>query len=91
MLTTKLEVGRIKVPEANTRYRSEQFTSPAKTTVSQSRLEQEQKVLMRVEERDCKMLGYAQVDGTLVVARAQDSPGAVFQEWGLAGLCVGVQ
>lgn len=85
LLTTELEVSRAKVAEADARYRSEQFTSPAKATVSLSQLEQEQKVLSRIEERASKMVGYAQADGTLVAARAQDMPGQYFKKGDLLG------
>jgi putative peptide zinc metalloprotease protein len=85
LLAAELEVSRAKVAEAEARYRSEQFTSPAKATVSLSQLEQEQKVLLRVEERASKMVGYAQADGTLVAARAQDMPGQYFKKGDLLG------
>src|SRR5207344_1425574 len=68
LLATELQVARTKVDEAQAKYRADQFTNPTKALVAFSQLEQERKVLARVEERASKMVGYAQTDGILVVA-----------------------
>lgn len=80
LLATELAVSTAKVVEAEARYRAEQFVNPAKAALSLTQLEQEQKVLQRVEERAGKMVGYAQADGVLVATRAQDMPGRYFKK-----------
>ncbi len=85
LLATELAVSLAKVEEAAAKYRSEQFTNPTKAALSRSQMEQEQQVLARVQERASKMVGYAQVNGTLVAARAQDMPGQYFKKGELLG------
>lgn len=85
LLATELQVARTKVDEAQAKYRADQFSNPTKALVAFSQLEQERKVLLRVEERASKMVGYAQSDGTLVAARAQDMPGQHFKKGDLLG------
>ncbi|OGB31305.1 MAG: peptidase M50 [Burkholderiales bacterium RIFCSPLOWO2_12_FULL_61_40] len=85
LLLTELEVSRAKVGEAQAKYRADQFSNPVKAAVSLPQLEQERKVLQRVEERLAKMVGYAEADGVLVAARAQDMPGQYFKKGDLMG------
>jgi len=85
LLATELQVARAKVDEAQARHRADQFTDPVKAALSSTQLEQERKVLQRVEERASKMVGYAQSDGVLVAAKAQDMPGQHFKKGELLG------
>jgi putative peptide zinc metalloprotease protein len=85
LLATELEVSRAKVGEAEAKYRAEQFSNPVKAAVSLPQLEQERHVLRRVEERAEKMVGYAEADGALVIARPQDMPGQYFKKGDLIG------
>jgi putative peptide zinc metalloprotease protein len=85
LLLTELEVSQAKVGEAEAKYRAEQFANPVKATVTLPQLEQERKVLQRVQERLNKMVGYAETDGTLVIAQAEDMPGKYFKKGDLMG------
>lgn len=85
LLLTELEVSRAKLDEVQAKYRAEQFVNPAKAASMLPELEQARKVLERVQERIGKMAGYAEVDGTLVAARAQDMPGQYFKKGELLG------
>ena len=85
LLLTELEVARAKVGEADAKYRAEQFANPIKAAVTLPQLEQERKVLQRVQERLNKMVGYAEADGTLVIAQAEDMPGGYFKKGDLMG------
>jgi len=85
LLLTELEVSRAKVIEAQARYRAEQFSNPVKAAVTLPQLEHERKVLQSAQERLEKMVGYAQTDGTLVVAQPEDMPGRYFKKGDLTG------
>lgn len=85
LLATELTVAQARVDEAQARYRADQFSDPVKAALTLSQLEQERKVLLRLEERASRMVGYAQIDGTLVAVRAQDMPGQYFKKGDLVG------
>lgn len=85
LLSTELEVSRAKVAEADAKHRSEQFSDPVKAVLSARQLEQEQEVLARLEERAAKLVGYAEMDGTLVAANPRDMPGQYFKKGELVG------
>lgn len=85
LLSTELEVARARVAEAEAKYRSEQFVDQVKATLSGRQLEQEEAVLARLEERAGKMTAYAETDGVLAAAAAQDMPGRYLKKGELAG------
>lgn len=85
LLATELDVARAKTDEAEARYRAEQFSDPVKALLSARQLEQERAVLSRLEERAAKLVGYAEADGKLIVAQAQDMPGRYFKKGELVG------
>jgi putative peptide zinc metalloprotease protein len=85
LLASELEVSRAKLAELQAKYRAEQFTNTAKAALSFSQLEQARKVLLRIEDRASKMLGRAQVAGTLVASKAQDMPGQYYKKGDLLG------
>lgn len=85
LLATELEASRAKVAEAEARYRAEQFSDPVKAVQSGRKLVQEQEVLARLEERAARLVGYAEMDGTLVTARPRDMPGQYFKKGDLVG------
>lgn len=88
-LSADLEVARAKVAEADAQHRAEQFANPAKAAVLGRKLEQEGIALSRMEERAAKLNGYAETDGTLVAATAQDLPGRYFKKGELIGYVLG--
>lgn len=85
LLATELEVARARAAEAEAKYRSEQFANPLKAAISGRQLEQELEVLAKTEERAAKLVGYADADGVLVAAQAQDLPGRYFKKGELIG------
>lgn len=85
LLRTELEVACAKVAEAESKYRSEQFTDPVKALISGRQLEQEQSVLAKLEERAAKMIGHAEKDGVVVSAQSQDLPGKYLKKGELVG------
>lgn len=85
LLATELEVSRAKVAEASARHRAEQFRDPVKAGLLARQLAQEEEVLAQLEERAAKLVGYAELDGTLVAARPQDMPGQYFKKGELVG------
>lgn len=84
-LAAELEVNRGKVEEAEANLRTDQFDDPVKAVVSARRLEQEQEVLRRMEERAAKLTGDAEADGTLIAVKPQDMPGQYFKKGELIG------
>jgi putative peptide zinc metalloprotease protein len=85
MLSTELAVAQSKVDEAQARHRSQQFTDPVQAALAHTQLEQERKVLQRLQERASLMVGHAESDGVLVAAKAQDMPGQYFKKGELVG------
>lgn len=80
VLATEVEVARAKVTEAEAKYRSEQFSDPAKAAASRDQLEQERIILHKTEERAEKLVGHAETDGVLVAPQSQDMPGRYFKK-----------
>ncbi len=85
LLATELEVARAKVAEAESKYRSEQFTDQAKAAISRRQLEQEESVMAKLEERAGKLVGYAEADGVLVSVQSQDMPSRYLKKGEQAG------
>lgn len=84
-LQAELEISQARVDEAEAIYSSEQFTDPVKAAVSLTKLAHERQVLHRAEERMQRLVGYAEADGTLVVAKSQDMPGSHYKKGNLMG------
>jgi putative peptide zinc metalloprotease protein len=84
-LAAEVAVSRAKVAEAEARYRAEQFGEPAKAALTLRRLTQEQEALTRLQERAARLVGYAESEGILVVATAQDMNTRFFKQGALVG------
>lgn len=84
-LTTELQVAQARVAEAEASFRSEQFSDPVKAAISRDQLEHESIVLHKTEEREAKLIGYAESDGILVVSQSQDMPSRYFKKGELIG------
>lgn len=82
-LEAELKQVQARCDEAEARFRSEQFSDPAKARLSLRQLEQEQATLARVKERHDRLLVHAEADGILVVAKAADLPGQFIKQGAL--------
>lgn len=84
-LASERAVSQAKVEEAQARYNAEQFNDPVQAAVLLRQLQQEQKVLRRVDERLEKLIGYAATAGVLVAPKAQDMPANYYKKGDLVG------
>lgn len=84
-LAAEQAVNQASVDEAQATYDAEQFIDPVKAAVSLTRLKHEREVLRRSEERMQRLSGFAEADGRLVVAKAQDMPGNYYKKGDLLG------
>ena len=84
-LAVEVAVSHAKVAEAEARYRAEQFGEPAKAALTLRQLTQEQEALTRLQERAARLVGYAESEGILVVATAQDMNTRFFKQGALVG------
>ena len=85
LLLTELAVTDAKVKEAEAKYASEQFTDPAKATISLRQLKGEQERQAQLEKRAANLVGYAKTDGIFVIVRPQDTPEKYFKKGDLIG------
>jgi putative peptide zinc metalloprotease protein len=84
-LRAELNVGRARLAETQARHRAEQFRNPAKAALYARQLEHDREALRRIEERAARLAGYAEANGTLIVASPQDMPGRHFKKGELLG------
>ncbi|MFC5741294.1 peptidase M50 [Dyella tabacisoli] len=84
-LRAELAVDRAKAEEAQARYDAEHFSDPVKAAVSGRQLDEAREVLHQAEVRIERLAGYAQTDGRLIVATAQDMPGHYYKKGELLG------
>jgi putative peptide zinc metalloprotease protein len=75
MLATEVEVARAKVDEAEANYFAERFSDPAKAQILGRKLQQEQEILAKLEERAARLTGIAETHGILAAEEAQNMPG----------------
>jgi putative peptide zinc metalloprotease protein len=85
LLAAELEVARAKLMQAAAHYRAEQFESPDRAQIARDKLDQEQRVLARTEERAAQLVVASEAEGVLVVAQPQDMPGQFFRKGELLG------
>lgn len=84
-LQAELAVDRAKLAQAQARYDADQFHDPTKAAVSGRQLQEARDIARQAAIKVTLLRGYAQNDGRLIVATAQDMPGRYYKEGELLG------
>ncbi len=85
LLEAELKVARATVDEAAAHLRAEQFENPEQAQIAREKLQQEQRVLARTEERAARLIVASEVDGRVVAPMPADLPGQFFRQGDLLG------
>jgi putative peptide zinc metalloprotease protein len=84
-LKAEFAVDLAKLAQAQARYDADQFSDPVKAEVSGRQLLEAREILEQARIRVAQLSGYAQNDGRLIVATAQDMPGRYYKKGELIG------
>jgi putative peptide zinc metalloprotease protein len=84
-LQADLAVDRAKLAQAQARYNADQFNDPVKGDVSGRQLQEAHDIARQAQIKVDRLNGYAENDGRLIVATAQDMPGRYYKKGELLG------